>query len=202
MTAVLLLNADYKPMKVIPWEKAIWLVISEKALLVADYAGRLIRSQSIEMGFPAVIALKKYVRNGHKIRMSRRNVLARDHHVCQYCGLQPKTPTGLPDRSELSLDHIVPRAQSRGGRVTLPWSGKSVAVTSWENLVCACHQCNSDKADRTPKQAGMHLRKHPRRPSPLEGVRMAFGRPSIPEEWDPFIPSQWRGYWDVELDPS
>ena len=202
MTAVLLLNADYKPMKVISWEKAIWLVLSEKALLVADYAGRLIRSQSIEMGFPAVVALKRYVQNGHKIRMSRRNILARDYHTCQYCGARPTTPSGKPDLSELTLDHIVPRAHNRGGRVTLPWSGKTVPVTSWENLVAACFTCNSGKGARTPAQAGMKLRAYPRRPSPLEGVRMHFGRTSIPEEWDPFIPDQWRLYWDVELDPS
>ena len=202
MTAVLLLNADYKPMKVISWEKAIWLVLSEKALLVADYAGRLVRSQSIEMGFPAVVALKRYVRNGHKIRMSRRNVLARDFHICQYCGSRPRTPTGKPDLTDLTLDHIVPRSHSKAGRVVLPWSGKSVPVTSWANLVCACFDCNSAKAARTPKQARMTLRKYPKRPSPMEGVRMAFGRATIPTEWDPFIPDQWKGYWDVELDAS
>jgi hypothetical protein len=31
---------------------------------------------------------------------------------------------------------------------------------------------------------------------------MAFGRATIPTEWDPFIPEQWQNYWDVELDAS
>jgi 5-methylcytosine-specific restriction endonuclease McrA len=189
-------------MRVIPWEKAVWLVISEKALLVADYADRLIRSQSFEMAFPAVIALKKYVVGGQKIRMNRRNLLARDNHTCQYCGARPKTPTGRPDLADLTLDHVVPRAQSRDGRVTLPWNGKSVAVTCWENLVCACYDCNARKADKTPKQAKMKLRAHPKRPSPWDGVRMAFGRAHIPEEWSDFMPPGWESYWTVELDPD
>jgi 5-methylcytosine-specific restriction endonuclease McrA len=204
MTAVLLLNADYSPMKVISWEKAVWLVLSERAFLLADYANRLIRSQTIEMAFPAVIALKKYVVGGQKIRMSRRNLLARDYYTCQYCGAKPRTASGRPDLSNLTLDHVVPRAQGKNGQVLLPWNGKTVAVTCWENLVCACYPCNAHKADRTPKQAKMILRAYPKRPTPWEGVRMAFGRARIPEEWAEFMPTSWRDgpdtYWTVELD--
>ena len=55
---------------------------------------------------------------------------------CQYCGDQP-------GGEELTIDHVVPRAQ--GG------------VSSWTNCVLACIDCNKRKADRTPQQAGMKL---------------------------------------------
>jgi len=199
-TAVLLLNADFSPIKVIPWEKAIWLIISEKAMLVADYAGRLIRSQSMEMEFPAVVALKKYVRNDQKVRMNRANILGRDGYTCQYCGIRPKTPTGRPLLSELTLDHVVPRAKSHDGRVTLPWNGKNVPVTHWENLATACADCNGIKAARTPDEAGMKLMRYPTRPSTWDAIRMALSRSAIPDEWEPFIPEAWSGYWTVELE--
>jgi 5-methylcytosine-specific restriction endonuclease McrA len=37
-------------------------------------------------------------------------------------------------------------------------------MTNWENIVVACKDCNSKKAGRTPKQAGMKLLKEPKRP--------------------------------------
>ena len=71
-------------------------------------------------------------------------------------------------RSDLNLDHVVPRAQ--GGR------------TTWENVVCCCIDCNLSKGARTPVQAGLKLLKtpvappldadlpHQRRPGPLPRV--------------------------------
>ena len=51
-------------------------------------------------------------------------------------------------------------------------------MSSWTNCVAACVGCNARKANRTPEQAGMHLRKRPARPEwkPLDaaqGVRVA-----------------------------
>ena len=64
------------------------------------------------------------------------------------------TPASTAGRSrastELTIDHVVPRAQ--GG------------PSSWTNCVAACAGCNARKADRTPEQAGMRLRKSPARP--------------------------------------
>jgi 5-methylcytosine-specific restriction endonuclease McrA len=68
-------------------------------------------------------------------------VLQRDGHVCQYCGFQ-----GEP----LSVDHVLPR--SRGG------------ADVWENVTTACLPCNVRKGNRTPREAGMELRREPRRP--------------------------------------
>ena len=66
------------------------------------------------------------------VSFSRRNIFKRDHWTCQYCGRQP-------GGDELTIDHVVPRSQ--GG------------VSTWENCVLACIDCNKRKADRTPAQA-------------------------------------------------
>ena len=94
---------------------------------------------------------------------SRRNVAKRDHHTCQYCGAQPGW-------EPITIDHVLPR--SRGG------------ASSWTNCVAACVACNARKADRTPEQAGMRLRKTPVRPlwKPLFAAREARV-----ESWSRFL---------------
>ena len=122
---------------------------------------------------PEVVALVEYDRlPSAVVAFSRRNVFKRDRYTCQYCGTQPGT-------DELTIDHVLPR--SRGGQST------------WANCVLACFQCNKRKADRTPEQAGMHLKKRPVRPNwcPLYAdhhVRI--------ESWTKFISE---AYWSVEL---
>ena len=79
----------------------------------------------------------------------------------------------------MTIDHVVPRAQ--GGEST------------WDNCVLACVACNKAKADRTPKQAGMKLRKEPVRPAwkpfyAAHDVRI--------ESWSKFVSE---AYWNVEL---
>lgn len=203
-TAVLLLNADHTPIKVISWEKAICLLLDDKVRLVAEYAGKVIRSASLELAFPAVVALTKYARTNNKVRFNRANLLARDAYQCQYCGVRPRTASGSPRLEDLTLDHVVPRAQSRRGEVVLPWSRARVSVTCWENVVAACCDCNARKADRTPAEAGMKLLHLPRRPTPWDAVRMTLTRMQIPREWIDYIPAEsgWRDYWDGELDPD
>lgn len=200
MTATLLLNADYTPIRVIPWEDAVCALLDRKAYAVADYSDRVIRSEHLEIPVPAVLAQVKQSPTRNKVRFTRQNLLARDAYTCQYCGLRPgKKPSDL---EELTLDHVVPRAQSRNGQVVLPWSGKRVSVTCWENAVTACHGCNARKADRTPEQAGMTLLSIPKKPTPWDAIFLTLRRTKIPEQWKEFIPadSPWRNYWEVELD--
>ena len=91
---------------------------------------------------PTVIRLRQFVRVPYKqVPLTRRNVLQRDGHVCQYCGFH-----GEP----LSIDHVLPR--SRGGG------------DLWENVTTACLPCNVRKGNRTPREAGMALHREPRRP--------------------------------------
>ncbi len=103
-----------------------------------------IRSVNFEVQVPRVVRLLRYDRlPRQKLHLNRRNVLARDGHVCQYCGRRFATQL-------LSIDHVVPR--SRGGE------------TTWENVVCACLTCNVKKGGRTPKEAHMKLIHRPVRP--------------------------------------
>jgi hypothetical protein len=108
-------------------------------------------------------------------RFSRRNLYVRDNYTCQYCNLQSD------DRKVFNLDHVVPKA--RGGRMV------------WENIVLSCIPCNTKKASRTPKEAGMKLNKQPAKPHWTQ-LRGKIGMEQIPEFWKSFVDA---AYWNVEL---
>lgn len=191
MQFVLQLNADYTPMKVLRWERAVELVLVQKVVLVTSWPGRFVRSPSLAIPWPAVVALRRYTRIAGKVGYSGRNVAARDAWTCGYCGLRPLTADGRIDHEALTLDHVVPRAQSRDGRVYLPWSRRHVPVSCWENAITACRSCNARKADRTPAQAGMTLRVLPRLPTQADALRIALSRVTeIPPEWQAWIPAE------------
>ena len=203
----LLLNANYAPMAVIPWERAVYLLIDEVADLVQGYIGKAVRSASAEMPWPAVLRMRRFVKSRSRVRFNRLNVLARDGFQCCYCGAKPRLSNGKPRREDLTLDHVVPRSKAKNHMVTLPWNGKRVPVTCWENIVCCCQSCNHAKADRTPEQAEMKLHWIPTTPTTLDVVRIRVQRSAIPNEWLDYIPESWRQgadpnetYWDVELD--
>lgn len=187
------LNADYGPMKVVRWERAIELILEEKAVTVEAYPGRFVRSVSLALPWPAVIALTRYARARERVRFSSRTVQARDMWTCAYCGVRPRRADGRPERKALTLDHVIPRAQAKEGRVYLPWSRRWVKVSCWENAVAACPACNTRKADRSPLQAGMALRFHPRVPTHADALRIALDRiHTLPPEWAAWLPEQWR----------
>ena len=191
MTYVLQLNADYTPMKVIRWERAVEMMLDQKVTLVSACGGRFVRSPSLLIPWPAVVALRRFSRINGKIGYSGRNVAARDAWICGYCGRRPTHPDGRIDHAELTLDHVVPRAQAREGKVWLPWARRWAPVSCWENAITACRACNARKADRTPAQANMTLRVVPRVPTQADALRIALARfPDLPEEWAPWLPAE------------
>jgi len=98
----------------------------------------------IDFEVPEVIILVEFDKALQKtLRYSKHAVFTRDKHTCQYCGLQLT--------SKLTIDHVIPRSQN--------------GVTKWTNCVACCERCNTKKADRTPEQAGMRLKKQPVKPS-------------------------------------
>lgn len=139
---------------------------------------------------PDVILLTRYDRvPDQKVHFCRKAVWKRDNYTCQYCGCKPP-----PD--ELTLDHIIPRAQ--GGE------------TSWTNCVLACYQCNAQKADRRPEDAYRPKDKDKaaawRGPNPMKlrskPVKPKFslfrGDPvRIPETWKHWLDKM---YWEVPLE--
>ena len=166
----LVLDMGYQPINAVPFTRAMAYVVKGKVEVLTAY------EQPIHPDWqaPAVVRLLHLIRpHKHQIKFSRQNVLARDRWRCQYCG--ERKPT-----RELTFDHVVPRAQG----------GRSV----WENIVMACVDCNTKKADRTPAQAGMILLKHPLRPPWLPVFNMALHQVVA-------IPPEWRDYWTTELLP-
>jgi 5-methylcytosine-specific restriction endonuclease McrA len=142
----LVLNAGYEPVRVVSWQKAMILLLTEKAELVKTY-DRFVRSARQSFMLPQIIKLKRYIKSfalaAGAISYSRHNVFKRDKFHCQYCNkkLTEKTAT---------IDHIIPK--SKGGQDT------------WDNTVCCCIACNSRKGNRTPEESHMSLVRHPRRP--------------------------------------
>ncbi len=115
------------------------------------------------MPFPSIVKLSMYVKVPYKrIILSRKNILRRDGHRCQFCGRSDLT---------LTIDHVMPI--SRGGE------------DSWENLVCACVKCNNRKGDRTPDEAAMPLIRRPMRPNHVSFISHFVAR--MDERWKPYL---------------
>ena len=172
----LVLNADYRPLSYYPlslwpWQEVIKAVFLERVDVIATY-DQMVHSPSFEMQLPSVVSLKSYVPQDRPPAFTRFNLFLRDAFSCQYCGSD----------SELTFDHVIPR--SRGGR------------TTWENIVTACAPCNLTKGGRTPREAHMHPRRSPIRPSSFElqdnGRRFPPGH--LHESWLDYL------YWDIELE--
>ncbi|MGE0709285.1 MAG: HNH endonuclease [Planctomycetota bacterium] len=177
---VLVLNRNWQPVAVLSVGVAVTTVIREMGWVVdpetfqllefeawcaLDREGmRRIRTPRGSVPAPDVIVLREFASQpSRSVGFSRRNLLRRDQATCQYCGVR--------QGGELTIDHVVPR--SRGG------------ATSWENCVLACGRCNHRKADRTPREAGMPLRRAPERPR--WQPTFAVPRAEIRESWAPFL---------------
>jgi len=159
---VLVLNATYEPINVCSMQRAVVLVLKDKAEVLEGAARRLRTSES-SLTLPLVIRLSYYVRvPRHESRkITRRAVFARDGYSCQYCG----------SGARLTMDHVVPR--SRGGN------------SSWENVVTSCAPCNHRKGDRLPAEVQMFPKKAPRPPAPEIFITVAA--PRRPKSWEPYL---------------
>ncbi len=159
MSDTLLLNANYLPLGVISWKKAFTHLSKDKVQVVEEYEDWLVREDT---RVPAIVRLTDLVSFSAKIKFSRDNVYIRDKYTCQYCGIS------TPRKSDLTFDHVVPK--SRGGK------------TNFLNIVTACVPCNTRKADKTPEEAGMILKRAPDRPShiyyAMYKVAMTMSHPS------------------------
>jgi 5-methylcytosine-specific restriction endonuclease McrA len=177
----LVLNADYRPLSYFPlslwqWQDALKAAFMDRVDIVSEY-DRVVRSPSIEVRLPSVVALRQYVPLSRRPAFTRFNVFLRDRFNCQYCS------TGRPVE-DLTFDHVVPR--SRGGR------------TVWSNVVTACTSCNLLKANMLPKECGLHPRQAPFAPTThqLHEAGRAFPPRYLHESWRDYL------YWDSELDAN
>ena len=167
----LVLNKAWAPVHIIGWQKAMGLICSEKVhsldrdLTVYHFKDWLdyslhnaetyykVHSPTTAVAIPEIIVSVTFNRlPGRCVKYSRQNVFSRDKFRCGYCGRGFKA-------KELTIDHIIPRSQ--GG------------LTTWDNVVACCFDCNQKKADRTPAKANMALKFKPHKPkweSPLDNV--------------------------------
>lgn len=163
---VLVLNQNYEPLNVCNVHRAMRLVFGSKAEVLETY-GQPVRTTTRNYDAPAVIRLIYMIRRPRpRVKLTRREIFARDEHACQYCG----TRSG-----DMTIDHIIPR--SRGG------------VHSWDNLVTACRPCNHRKGGKTLTEARMRLRHEPYEPRPGAYYTIQRRVPaSTKEMWSRFVP--------------
>lgn len=202
-SSVLVLNRSFSPVNVTTARKAFCLLCKSIAQVVDLQDGQMglhnlqswqelseFRRQSglasdesewvstvtHEFEVPRIIRLLFYDQFRRcQANFNRRNIFARDNNRCQYCG--ETFPT-----SELSIDHVVPVSQ--GG------------TSCWENVVCACTECNKQKGGRRPKEAGMYLIRRPFAPKRDPLIKLKLRRKKY-YSWRHFLDD---AYWSVPLE--
>ena len=104
----LVLNADFRPQSIYPlsikdaWE-AIKNVYEGTVAVVAEY-DQVVRSPTVTMRIPSVVALRQFVRPpSGRVVFNAANVFLRDRGRCQYCG----------ERGRLTLDQRLPGLEGR-----------------------------------------------------------------------------------------
>jgi 5-methylcytosine-specific restriction endonuclease McrA len=167
--SVLVLNRNYTALRVVNAKRAFTLLYKDSAEVIEqdrannfynlgfktwiDFSqgpqhpadNRLfVRTPRYTVLVPRVIRLMTYDKPPkHNIKFNRKNILARDNNTCQYCG--KRYPSSF-----LSIDHVVPK--SRGG------------VSAWNNVVTACHICNTRKGGKLLSEVKMRLIRTPTAP--------------------------------------
>lgn len=180
---VLVLNRYYAPVSVISARRGILLLFGGAAQAVdeqgesyefASWRDLPVREKDDALPVvggalrvPRTLHLVRYERTPSAVvRLTRRNLMLRDQHQCQYCGQRPSP-------RELNLDHVLPRC--RGGGDT------------WENLVVSCRPCNLKKGRRTPEEAGMRLLRAPHKPRWSASAQILLSLREPYHEWQPFL---------------
>jgi 5-methylcytosine-specific restriction endonuclease McrA len=171
---VLLLNGDYRPLETFPLkllsqDRALKGIYEGTHVRVADY-DKVVHSPSVSMNLPSVVALKRYIKRPEHVSFNRFNVFLRDKFRCQYCGEK--------DMRHLTYDHVIP--QCDGG------------LTTWENVVAACNDCNTAK----DRRRDMKPKRMPYEPTfkELEHNKLSFPPNYLHESWIDYL------YWDSELE--
>ena len=159
---VLVLNQSYEPLMVIGAKRAVILLLNEKVDSLENYREK-IHSAYISLPLPSVIKLRHYARIRRKeIVLSRKNILKRDNHTCQYCGVR-----SVP----MTIDHVISR--KKGGEDT------------WDNLVAACVPCNTRKGNQSPREVQMELVKTPRKPTMILHLQKFVKQ--FQSSWRPYL---------------
>lgn len=182
----LILNADFRPLRVMPlstlsWQDAVTARMADRVIVLAEHAIE-VRSRSLSVRVPSVVALRDYVSLDRPAALTRQNLFAYLGPFCAFCEKRFST-------RELTIDHVIPRSRFSAHR--------RHEANRADNLVLACVSCNGRKGARTPQEAGMPLHVTPRQPTVAEinHRAMRFLREEVvPKTWLDWI------YWTVEIE--
>jgi len=148
MKSTLLLDVSYEPLSVVSAQRAVTLIIQDKAVSLDDSPATF-ESANRSIAIPYVALLTHKAARKHTAikppRFSRRGVLIRDSNTCVYCGKYADT-----------IDHVIPRAAGGG--------------STYENCVASCGTCNRKKSDKFLEDLGWSLKKKPTVPSVYENL--------------------------------
>lgn len=182
----LVLNADYTPLGIISWKRAmVWSVqydrSSTMSIEIIDFYKDdfIVGANSKQYKIPAVIKTNRYFRfHNQRVNFSRKNLFIRDNYTCQYCCVQK-------DINNLTYDHVIPKSI---------WDRKYGSPTCWTNIVTACVTCNRKKANKTPQQANMKLKTIPYVPN--KSYKFLYINEYISQTSDSLlsIPTEWQIY--------
>lgn len=166
----LVLNADFRPLSLFPLalkkpKESIGNIWEDTVNVVAVY-DRVVRSPSVTMQLPSVVALRKYVKPSTRVPFSPKNICLRDRHRCQYCGA---------DHRNLTMDHVVPT--SKGGR---DW---------WDNVVACCDPCNARKGDTVGLMEPMKVPREPTQ-SELLAIQRQLSKIRFHATWVDYLPAE------------
>ena len=184
----LLLNADLRPMSVVPmsllgWQDSITAVMANRVEVLENY-DRFVHSggNRITMPIPSVVYTKAYQKQTRPVAFTRAGVLVRAKGLCAYCHARL-------NMRNLTFDHVVP--QCMGG------------TTSWGNCVASCAKCNARKGSRPLgelRSIGMALLDYPVIPNKSQLNALAFEHFPIPSQR---VHSTWRSYLGMEdMEPA
>lgn len=181
----LLLNADFTPLSIIHWKKAvIWHMKYEDnpnyGIDIIDFYknDHINGINNKKYPIPAVARTKRFFRqNNQTLIFSRKNIFLRDNYTCQYCGKQFEA-------QNLTYDHVIPKSI---------WDNMQMSPTCWTNIVTACASCNRKKGNKTPKQANMPLINIPVKPTKSQkylpiSYHLSKIKTNMPDEWQVYLP--------------
>lgn len=157
----LILDSSFYPIKVVPWQKAIVLVLTGRAETIDLYENKTIRTVHDFYQLPRILKLHSRHRGHFQVKFSRENVFLRDAYTCQYCNRKFQV-------EQLTFDHVIPL--SRGGE------------TSWENIVTCCRKCNCAKGNKFLQEFHLKLHVPPRAPKWSPQIVLKLKRDD-PKEW-------------------
>lgn len=167
MTQVLLLNANFQPLKTVSLQRAISLILKDKIDILESVPDKKLRSPSVEIPYPSVIRLKKFV-NVPKRRTvySRRAIFSRDNYTCQFCGKKLS-------REDATVDHLIPVEECKR---------LNIRASTFTNCTTSCAPCNRKKRNRRLEDSGMKFY-NPNYTPKIPRVDYLVVSSDIPIEW-------------------